>query len=305
MALLCYDIGGTDTKWGIVADDAVVRRGHLRSGDGPEHIVRTIVRVYDQAEAEHGPLDGYAIAIAAQVDPRTRRIRSAPHLALNDVDLIGLLADELERAPLVLCNDMTASCAGEADPDATTATLFVGSGLGSKFAVNGAVVEGQLGMAGDVGHLVWRPNGRGCACGRRGCVEAYCGWVGMQRVYRAHKRTLRTPGQVVDEARSGDFVAQNVLDEALDAAAFAACALCASCNPAELRLGGGVVAAWGSLLVDAVAAQVRERVWAGETIRVLPARHGADAPLLGLQRLARHSTAIGSLQSSCAPVRDR
>jgi glucokinase len=128
----------------------------------------------------------------------------------------------------------------------TLALLQVGTGIAARLAVDGQVQRG-----GEVGHLRFRDDGLLCSCGNRGCVEAYL--------------------------REGD---------ALEAIGFAAAALVAAWDPGTLRLGGGVAAAWGETLLEAVRKSVGDRVLPGTVITVEPARLGDSAALVGLATLA-------------------
>jgi glucokinase len=157
------------------------------------------------------------------------------------------LPELLNRRPKVFVNDLVAATVGEAQ-GGTLALLQIGTGIAARFAVDGRVLPG-----GEIGHLRFRDDGPPCGCGNRGCVEAY----------------LRHS------------------DRALEAIGFAAAALVAAWDPGTLRLGGGLAAAWGQTLIDAVREAVRERVLAGTVIKVEPARLGDSAALLGLAALAR------------------
>jgi glucokinase len=161
------------------------------------------------------------------------------------------LPELLEPPPRVFVNDLVAATVGEA-AGGTLALLQVGTGIAARLAVDGHVLTG-----GEVGHLRFRDDGPQCSCGNRGCVEAYV---------RA------------DEP------------DALEAIGFAAAALVAAWDPGTLRLGGGVAAAWGETLLEAVRTAVRERVLPGTIIEVEPARLGDAAALVGLAELARSAT---------------
>ena len=160
------------------------------------------------------------------------------------------LLELLVPRPLVFVNDLVAATVGEAAGE-TLALLRVGTGIAARFALDGRVLPG-----GEVGHLRFRDGGPPCRCGNRGCVEAY----------------LR---------------AEDAGDDALEAIGFAAAALVAAWDPGTLRLGGGLAAAWGETLLDAVREGVRERVLPATVVDVEPVRLGDVAPLVGLAELAR------------------
>lgn len=153
----------------------------------------------------------------------------------------------LDPRPRVFVNDLVAATIGEA-AGGTLALLQIGTGVAARCAVDGRVLPG-----GEVGHLRFREDGPPCRCGNRGCVEAY----------------LREPQE-----------------DALAAIGFAAAAIVAAWDPGTLRLGGGVAAAWGETLIEAVRQAVRERVLPGTVVTVEAARLGDSAPLMGLAALA-------------------
>ena len=177
-------------------------------------------------------------------------VHYAANLPLRETRLRELLTSR----PRLFVNDLVAATVGEA-AGGTLALLQVGTGIAARLAVDGRVLPG-----GEIGHLRFRDDGPPCGCGNRGCVESY----------------LRG--------------ADGPTEDALDAIGFAAAALVAAWDPGTLRLGGGVAAAWGETLLDAVRKSVSERVLPGTVINVEPARLGDAAALVGLAELARSVT---------------
>jgi glucokinase len=208
-------------------------------------------------------------------------VRYAANLPLRDTRL----ADLLSPRPRVFVNDLVAATVGEAD-GGTLALLQVGTGIAGRFAGDGVVASAQP-YAGEVGHLRFRDDGLACRCGKQGCAEAYGSWGGIVDRFTAAGRPASTPVDLLEQAAADDWAAEVVRD-ALEAIAFAAAALVAAWDPGTLRLGGGVAAAWGETLLDAVRAGLDERLLpdlaAGTTVE--QARLGDAAPLLGLAALA-------------------
>ena len=207
-----------------------------------------------QLERLAGQAEDWGVCIPGLVEGAT--VRYAANLPLRDTPLLELLTPR----PRVFVNDLVAATVGEA-AGGTLALLQVGTGIAARFAVDGRVLPG-----GEVGHLRFRDDGPSCRCGNRGCVERYVSYEAFQR--------------------EADCAA----DDALEAIGFAAAALVAAWDPGTLRLGGGLAAAWGETLLDAVRKAVTERVLPGTVVKVEPARLGDAAPLLGLARLARSAT---------------
>ncbi|HKD34711.1 MAG TPA: ROK family protein, partial [Gaiellaceae bacterium] len=183
-------------------------------------------RVEDpRREPVAGDLDGLIEQLERLVDGRewglcipglieNGTVRYAANLPLRETPLRELL----DPRPRVLVNDLVAATVGEAG-GGTLALLQIGTGIAGRCAIDGEVLPG-----GEVGHLRFRDDGPRCSCGNRGCVEAY----------------LRE--------------ADGPTDEALEAIGFAAAVLVAAWDPGTLRVGGGVAAAWGQTLLEAVRA---------------------------------------------------
>jgi glucokinase len=225
------------------------------------------------------------VAIAAWVDPVSERIEDAASLDVRDWDLRATLRAATGRRVVVVVNDLVAACAAESDHGEPVGVLAVGTGLAVRLVHDGVALTGARGLAGEVGHHTYRRGGRRCGCGRRGCAEAYAGWAGIQRAFRNHGDALSGPREVLARATHDRF-ARRTLDEALDAAGFAAATFVAATDPGVVRVAGGMLAAWGDVLIDAVRTGIADRCWHGAGTRVEPARCGVDAQLLGVARLA-------------------
>jgi glucokinase len=269
------DVGGSSVKSGFVVDGTV------------EEFVRTpVASELDGLVAQlsclaSGKTD-WGLSIAGLVDSKRGTVRHAANLPLRDTPLV----ERLTPRPRVFVNDLVAATVGEAGGE-TLALLQVGTGIAGRFARDGVVASTQP-HAGEVGHLRFRDDGPPCRCGNRGCAEAYGAWGGILDRFAAAGRPEPTPTALLERAATDEWAAE-VLRDALDAIGFAAAALVAAWDPGTLRLGGGVAAAWGETLLDAVRAGLRKRVLpelaAGTTVE--PARLGDAAPLLGLAVLAR------------------
>jgi glucokinase len=270
-AFLAVDVGGSSVKSAFVADGRVqqaVREPVARDLDG---LVAQLERLAAQA-------DDWGLCIAGLVEDGT--VRYAANLPLRETPLAELLTPR----PRVVVNDLVAATVGEAS-GGTLALLQVGTGIAARCALEGRVLPG-----GEVGHLRFRDGGLPCRCGNRGCAEAYGAWGGILDRYAAAGRPEPTPASLLAEAETDDWAAE-VLTDALEAIGFSAAALVAACEPGTLRLGGGVAAAWGETLLEAVRRGLKERILpdvAAATV-VERAKLGDTAGLVGLAALARRS----------------
>jgi predicted NBD/HSP70 family sugar kinase len=281
---LAIDVGGSSVKSALVVNEKVEHPSREPVADDLDGLVRQIVRLCEAADAP-----SWGLCIAGIVDPQLGIMRNSANLGLQDAPIVELLTAELS-APKVFVNDLVAATVGEAD-GRTLALLQIGTGIAARCAVEGSVSSSATGHAGEVGHLRFRAGGRPCRCGNRGCAEAYGAWGGIADRYAEAGRPATTPATLLQEAQADDW-ARKVLDDALDAIGFAASALVAACDPGTLRVGGGVAAAWGETLLEAIRTALKEQVLpkvAAATV-VESARLGDSAALLGLAALARSAT---------------
>jgi glucokinase len=267
--LLAVDVGGSSVKHGLVVDGTLGRHEREPVARDLESLVEQLTRIH----AEAGAPD-WGLSIAGLVDSERGVVRYAANLPLRDAPLRELLPE-----PRIFVNDLVAATVGEAD-GGTLALLQAGTGLAGRYAQRGRVAGGPL--AGEIGHLPFRA-GLACRCGRDGCAEAYGAWGGILERHAAARRPAPTPASLLEAAES-DSWAREVLDDALAAIGFAAAALVSAYDPGALRVGGGLAAAWGETLLDAVRSTLAAGVLA--QVAVEPARLGDAAPLLGLYRLS-------------------
>jgi glucokinase len=267
------DVGGSAVKSGLVVDGEV-------EGLAREPVAAELDGLVAQLERLVAGRADWGLSIAGLVDAERGTVRYAANLPLRNTGL----ADLLTPRPCVLVNDLVAATVGEAG-GGTLALLQVGTGIAGRFAREGRVASDQP-HAGEIGHLRFRDDGLRCRCGRRGCAEAYGAWGGVLDRLAAAGRPEPAPTELLEQAASDEWAAE-VLRDALEAIGFAAAALVAAWDPGTLRVGGGVAAAWGETLLDAVRTGLRDRLLpvlaAGTTVGA--ARLGDAAPLLGLAAL--------------------
>ena len=305
------DIGGTNSVFGIV--DA---RGNILCVDS----IKT--QVYKD-------IDGYVDAVAEKLLPMmeqvggrekvkgmgigapngnfyTGNIEFAPNLPWKGVVRLSELFENRIGVPVTVTNDANAAAIGEMTYGAARGMknfieITLGTGVGSGIVINGQLVYGHDGFAGELGHVISRrTNGRQCGCGRTGCLEAYCSATGVARTAKEivdctdEPSLLRdiegeiTSKDVYDAAIRGDKVAQEVftftgtiLGEALaDFIAFSA--------PEAIILFGGLTKA-GDLIMkptrEAMEANVLN-IWKGKTKLLVSELKDSDAAVLGASALA-------------------
>jgi len=314
-----FDLGGSNlraARFGDGAQPVASHREPVGEPRDPETIVERVARIAEQL-AE--PIEGVVpvgVGIAAMLRDRDGTVANSPHLRWRDVAFGTMLAARLgARFHVVVCNDVNAIVWGEAQDGAARGCrdvlgVHVGTGIGGGVIVGGELVTGASQCAGEIGHskVRWDDAAAPCACGQRGCVEAYLGGSYLQaRIARelaagAHTAAIGLagggdvhPGHVDQAAGYGDEWALGLWSELAPLLAVAIGNALAVLNPERLVLGGGVLARCPTLreLVE-TALEVAAPSASLEPLTVVAAELGDDAGLVGAARLAGRAAAITS-----------
>ncbi|MDH6462948.1 putative NBD/HSP70 family sugar kinase [Micromonospora sp. A200] len=186
-----------------------------------------------------------AVTVSGDVDAHSGVVRESAIMGWTDVPLAKILTGRLDRDVLVE-NDVRALTIGEhwfgvGVGTASFAIVTIGRGIGSGLHVNGEVVEGAYGVAGEIGHLPLTSPDRICPCGRRGCVEAVAGTPAIvAEVSRGHGRELSID-EVLDLAHRGDPVAVRTFEQAATVIGTAIATLVNLAGPELVIIGGEAV----------------------------------------------------------------
>jgi glucokinase len=228
-------------------------------------------RLFDVLAAEIAAVTPDPVPIglgAAGLVDRDGRLWFVPHSrGLEGTDLAARLRERVDR-PVVVENDATAAAWGEAQlgaargvPDALLVTL--GTGIGAGFVMDGRLVRGAHGFAGDAGHMVVDPDGPPCPCGGRGHWEAVASGQALDRLARRHGwssgRQLTAAARARTPAAPGGATpAPTVLEEYARAVALGLGGLVNVLDPGVVVVGGGVADLGEPLLVPLRRAVSRE-----------------------------------------------
>ncbi|MCF8381049.1 MAG: ROK family protein [Bacteroidales bacterium] len=186
--VLGIDIGGTFTKYGLVDKNGFIFNEGSLPTDRHAKVIDFITELKTSVHQSLG--DNYNIKGVGIGAPNgnyyTGKIESAPNLRWKGVIDLTDLFEEKFGLPVKVTNDANAAALGEMlYGDAVNMKNFImitlGTGLGSGIVVNGEIVYGHDGFAGEIGHTIVDPEGRNCACGKRGCLETYVSAPGIKR----------------------------------------------------------------------------------------------------------------------------
>lgn len=229
------DMGGTNTVFGIVdargtviASSSIKTQKHANFDDYLAELHEGLTKLMKDNDAED-KINGIGIG-APNGNYFTGMIENAPNLPWPTVPLAEKVTEKF-GIPCLVTNDANAAAMGEMTYGAARGMkdfimITLGTGVGSGIVVNGQMVYGHDGFAGELGHvIVKRTNGRACGCGRTGCLEAYCSATGVARTarefleIRKEDSLLRnlavdeiTSKDVYDAAVKGDVIAKEIFE---------------------------------------------------------------------------------------------
>ncbi|MEV5430858.1 ROK family transcriptional regulator [Streptomyces sp. NPDC052701] len=271
---------------------AVDLRGRVRSravrhatnrGRPPEPVAGELTglirRVVAEAEGEGLWPAGLAVAVPGLVARDARTVVRAPNLDWHDTDLGELLAADV---PLTVGNEANFGALAELwlGEDAPRDFLHVSAeiGIGAAVVVDGRLLRGTRGFAGELGHVPVRPDGPECACGGRGCLEQYAGEEAVLRAAGLEPGEDRV-GLLAGRAEAGDEAVRRALHEAGEALGIALTGAVNLLDPEGVVLGGALagLAPW---LLPSLRAELARRT-AGPACPVTVSRLGPQGPLLG------------------------
>jgi glucokinase len=310
VATLGLDVGGTKVL-GIVLDEAgVIVAEHQeptrRDADG---LMDRLQAVATALREQNPDVTAVGVGLPGLVD-RAGTLRFAPNLP-GIVELsVGPRLSEALGVAVQADNDATCAAWAEHQLGAAAGTdtallVTLGTGIGGGLVVDGLLVRGANGFAGEIGHMVVDDGGIPCPCGRRGCWERYAsgsaldreardlvaGGGGARLVELAGGDPRRVTGvQVTAAAAEGDPDARDVLDRFADWVALGLANLIHVIDPSRCVVGGGLVAAGDVVLGPIRTALGETRLIAPEhrpPVEVVPASLGPRAGAIGAALLAR------------------
>lgn len=290
------DVGGTKLlAVSLTADGEVIERRREDSTDlDSDGLVATIA---DLARTL-GPDLPTGVGIAGIVS-RDGVIARSPNLPIEGLPLRALLEDEL-RQQVVVDNDANVALVGEHRLGAAAGAddvimLTLGTGVGGGILLDGTLVHGANGYAGELGHMIVREGGRPCPCGARGCLEVYASGTAIalsarERLATGGDHTLLSgyptlTGKVVTRAAlDGDRVAQDVLTDTGRWVGIGLVGLVNALDPEVIVIGGGATSGAARWLLPAARETMAQLVLGSEDRRLPEVREaelGDDAGAVG------------------------
>ena len=285
------DFGGSKIKAAALSPDgrflARVRRANPRDYDAALDVVCDLVNA---VEAQAGAVGCIGVGMPGSISPRTGLVRNANSVWLNGKPFLEDLERVVDR-PVRLANDANCFTLSEATDGAGAGAnavfgVILGTGCGGGLAVNGRLIAGANGIAGEWGHnpLPWPSDEEihapRCWCGKAGCLELYVSGTGFEADYRRRAGKALAADSIVDAMRDGDVSARRAFDRYVDRLGRGLAQVCNLIDPGVIVLGGGMsnVDELYAALPDAIAAHVFSDVFQTPIRRAL---HGDSSGVRG------------------------
>ncbi|MEW5842661.1 MAG: ROK family protein [Bacteroidota bacterium] len=303
------DVGGTNTAFGfvdsngkIVAESSIQTHSEQNANQLFERLFAELNMISRKIEKEY-ELVGIGIG-APNANYYKGTVELPPNLNWGFVNVLEIVK-KYSPLPSAITNDANAAAIGEMIFGAAKGmkdfiVITLGTGLGSGIVVNGELVYGADGFAGEVGHTIVDPNGRECGCGRKGCLETYASASGIRRTVYELICNTNTPSKlrnisfdqltakdISDAAASGDKLALEAFDYTAKILGLKLADAVAHLSPEAIVLFGGLALA-GDLIFVPTKRYMEEymlNIFKNKVKLIPSALPGGNAAVLGAAAL--------------------
>jgi glucokinase len=305
--VLATDLGGTNLRMAAVcADGKMLSRVKYKTprSHEPSEIVAGMARAAEECRStltEDCEVLAVAAAVPGAINFDEGLINKAPNLPeLDGFGIVKALEEKLDMRA-VLENDANAAAIGENWLGASkgfgdSVMVTLGTGVGGGIIINGRILRGIDGTAGEIGHICVEPEGHPCGCGSFGCVEQYSSATAIVRMAKelarenafaqfAENENL-TSEDVFEFAAAGSDLAKEVFRRQGFYLGIMLAGLVNTLNPEVIVIGGGAAGGW-DLFVPYLKEQIKLRSYCqpAKRAKIVRAELGDDAGILGVARL--------------------
>ena len=312
--IIGIDLGGTSVKLAIISSEGeILEKWSIKTmtlEDGKyivPDIIASIQEHLDLYQLTTADFAGIGMGSPGKVDAKAKTVIGAYNLGWSTLQEIGKAFDEAFGLPFFIGNDANVAAlgeqwkgAGQGNNDVVMFTL--GTGVGGGIVVNGQLVTGEGGAAGEIGHLtVDTEHSTPCTCGKKGCLEAVASATGI--VNLAHRFSTQYEGDspikaaidngddvtskdIFDAAKADDVFANMIVDQFTTYLGLAVSHIANTLSPSQIVMGGGVSAA-GEFLRAKIAEKAQDFTFPQirETCQIVLAELGNDAGIIGAAKL--------------------
>ncbi|MBN1224755.1 MAG: ROK family protein [Candidatus Aminicenantes bacterium] len=292
-----FDLGGTQLKYGLIDMEGIVLQAGSadspKSGDELFKLIRSIF--HDLKTDNKDRIKAAGFGFPGIFHQREQKIIQSPNYpSLDGKDLVSHLSPFID-IPFFLGNEANFAAYAEfmlgAGQGATSLVLLtIGTGIGTGIILEGKILQGACGFAGELGHVPIHPEGTECRCGSRGCLETKVSAPKIVRSYRTLSNSAEDiPLQdVFRRAEKGDSAARKAVAQAGYFLGIGLSLAINFLNPDQILLGGGVMES-GDLLISPALEEARRRSFPAsfECCRIERAKLGNKAGFIGAALWAR------------------
>ena len=281
------DLGGTKIQ-------TVAMRSRRRVGEARSQTPRTsaddvVAAVLDSIRATGVPaqeIGAVGIGSPGEIDPRTGAVTQARNLVGFEgrIELGELVSKSLSGVRVRVDNDVRSALWGEyrlgaGRPFKNLLGVFVGTGVGGGLIIKGRLHQGR-GAAGEIGHVVVKPGGRQCGCGRRGCLEAYAGRGQMEvharklvrkgrktvlfELMKKRQRDRMTSGVIAEALEAKDRLAEELIEDAVAALGVGVASAQNLFDAEAVIVGGGLGDRLGAPFVERIKAAMQPHLFSSD-----------------------------------------
>jgi glucokinase len=305
----CVDIGGTkallgliDRQGNILAREMFYVNAEYQPATLAVELADRMRSLADQYNLDWKRVCGVGYSTTGMMDVENGIIFTSPNQGgWRDINYGHILEDSF-KLPARIEMDANAAALGESwlgvgKKNNPFILLIVGTGIGAGILIDGNILRGWRGTAGEIGHMCIHPDGPPCNCGGRGCLESLASGPAItlqarQLLNEGRVSSLMKPFQsnllttpiIFDAARQKDPLALEVIEYCVDALSIGMTNIIHLLNPKMIAIGGGVGLGGADLLLEPIRLAISRRVgpwvdFAGT--HIVPAQLGNDAGLYG------------------------
>ena len=259
------DLGGTKVAAGLCSNGKIIKKvifpTHAKAGQ--KAVIDVVLHSFEKvcSGIDASDISGIGIGCAGQINSITGEVIYSPNLNWRSIPLGSIVKDAL-KLPVQVLNDVRAATVAEHKYGNgrglnNFCNIFVGTGIGSGFVLNGQLLNGSTNSAGEIGHICLSPEGPLCGCGKKGCLEAYASGTGMQNYVKemikkgaktkitqlVENKLEKITGPIIGKAaKDDDELSLKAINRVGEKLGLAIANLHTMLNPEIVLLGGGMMA---------------------------------------------------------------
>ncbi len=221
------DLGGTKILIALVDRNTGEVLNHIKKktkkDKGPKNIIKKMLEGIEELIEESGKaiddISSIGVGAAGQIDRQSGVLIAAANLDCYDLNIKEILSKKF-NIPVYVGNDVEIAAIGEQKFGAGKGCndfvcVFVGTGVGSAIIKNGQIITGATGTAGEIGHIIVDLNGRQCACGAHGCLEAYASRSAIERCIEGALKKGRK-SCILDYLETGKSITSSMIQKSIE-----------------------------------------------------------------------------------------